>query len=321
MMKEGLHGVVAAWQRSNRWGWSLVSQIRPRVSLLTGSVLVLLTLFLPIAYEACGPNRTGYEFARGEGKGIWPGLFLGLIFEDSGRAFYLLSLALAVLTLALVLLPGRADLMRRPRLITWVYALAGTLSLLAIVDFFWVFVGLTLGGFLEELLGGARITTTVTAGVAFLVLVSCLRSEFLRRQRWITGLFGIASVSSLCLMADYFLSLCGSPPIIDADTATAMMTAPSILYWVVPVVLWYQFGFSRRNELRAQWLGIRSRLIQMYVPVAAADCFFFVDVVKMGIWSFVPFFVGLHLISLGYLQLARQVWPLSQRTTKGASPV
>jgi hypothetical protein len=40
--------------------------------------------------------------------------------------------------------------------------------------------------------------------------------------------------------------------------------------------------------------------------VVAIDCLFFAEVVKMGIWGFVPFFLGLHLLSLGYMQLARE---------------
>lgn len=85
-----------------------------------------------------------------------------------------------------------------------------------------------------------------------------------------------------------------------------MMAAPAFLYWLVPVVLWFRFGLSRRDELRVQWPGIRRRVLQMYVPVAVADGLLLIDVVQMGMWGFLPFFFGLHLISLGYMQLARE---------------
>jgi hypothetical protein len=90
-----------------------------------------------------------------------------------------------------------------------------------------------------------------------------------------------------------------------------MMTAPAILYWVVPLVLWLRFGLLGSGERRAQWPGIRSRLITMYLPLAAIDCLFFAEVVRMGIWGFLPFFAGLHLMSLGYMQLARNAEDLS----------
>jgi hypothetical protein len=84
-----------------------------------------------------------------------------------------------------------------------------------------------------------------------------------------------------------------------------MIAAQAVLYWLVPAVLWHRFGLSRREERRAQWPRIRSRILLVFIPVLAIDCLLFVDIVERGIWGFLPFFAGLHLLSLGYMQLAR----------------
>lgn len=88
-----------------------------------------------------------------------------------------------------------------------------------------------------------------------------------------------------------------------------MFVAPAALYWLVPAVLWYRFGFSTREEICAQRPGIRSRIEHLYIPVAVIDCYFLGGAVLDGLWGFLVFFVGVHLISLGYMQLARQSNP------------
>jgi hypothetical protein len=293
-----------AWERAHGWARVLTSQLRPRMSLASGSVLVLLTLFLPIAYEACGPQRRGHEFIRGEG--IWPGL-LSLVSAWVERGFYVLALALAACTLLLILISlRRSEFLRKDALSTWLFAIAGALSLFVITDFFWAFAGLWLEELLKQLGAQDDISAAVVPAVTFLVLVSCLRSRFLRRQRWVVGLFAVACALSLTVLADFFLSRLTPYGFLREATSAGMVIAPALLYWLVPLILWLRFGLLGRSELRAQWPGIRRRVVQMYTPVVLLDCLFFSDVVKMGIWGFLPFFVGLHLISLGYMQLARE---------------
>lgn len=55
-------------ERGERLTSSLTSRIRPRVSLASGSILVILTLFLPIGYNACGGPNKGYELIQGNGE-------------------------------------------------------------------------------------------------------------------------------------------------------------------------------------------------------------------------------------------------------------
>ncbi len=297
-------GAERAWAGGRGWALTLVSQIRPRLSLAAGSVLVLLTLFLPIAYEACGPPRKGHEFIRG--KGIWPGL-LTFVLPGWERGFYILALALAACTLLLLLASiRRPALLRKHALITWLFALAGAFSFFVIVDFFWIFAADWLEAPLQRLEVREDMSVAVVAALTLLVLTACLRSRFLRGQRWVVALFAITSALSLLILANFFLLLFTPRRLLRSEWSLWMMMAPAILYWLVPLVLWLRFSLVGGTERQAQWPGIRSRLIAMYLPVAAIDCLFFADVVKMGIWGFLPFFLGLLLMSLGYMQLARE---------------
>jgi hypothetical protein len=305
-MRKGFSAIrvaaARAWARGRGWALTLVSQIRPRLSLAAGSVLVLLTLFIPIAYEACGPPRKGHEFIRG--KGIWPGL-LTFVFPGWERGFYILALVLAAFTLLLLLASVRRPaLLRKHALIIWLFALAGASSLFVIADFFWIFVGDWLEAVLQRLEVRDDVSIAVVAALTSFVLVACLRSRFLRGQRWVVALFAITSALSLLILANFFLLLFTPRRLLRGEWSLWMMMAPAILYWLVPLVLWLRFGLFGGGERRVQWPGIRSRLIAMYLPLVAIDCLFFVEVVKMGIWGFLPFFAGLHLMSLGYMRLA-----------------
>ena len=50
--------VARAWQGGHRWARALVSRMKPKASLITGSLLVLITLYLGTGIGSCGvPNR------------------------------------------------------------------------------------------------------------------------------------------------------------------------------------------------------------------------------------------------------------------------
>jgi len=313
---------VPAWDRGTWWGGTLVRHLAPRVTLFTGSVLILLTLFLPVAGELFGSNRTGLEWARGEG--IWPGALslVGILLSkgDSPYPFpfsvpYTLPLGFAVFTLALLLASClRPELLRKQRLSTWLLAISGTLSLFLIADFFFyscceVLIDLTL-----PLVRSDAIISTGTASLTILVLGGCLRSSFVRKQRWLLLLFAAAGISSLTALGSFSLRLLHSQWALEEQTERALLLAPSVLYWLVPALLWCCFGLSRRGEMRAQWLGLRPRVIAMFAPVAAIDCLFLLRLVVPSegdfIWGFPVFFAGIHLLSLGYMRLAREANPL-----------
>jgi len=122
-----------AW-RFGKWTSNLLCRVRshvsPRFCLPAGSVLVLLTLLLPICMVSCNQDQlskinygNGYKLIRGEGS--WPSAFYlehfgrrtvdeseafpseAVIARRSGRLTYIVAVGLAVLTLLIALLRRR----------------------------------------------------------------------------------------------------------------------------------------------------------------------------------------------------------------------
>jgi len=313
---------AAAWDRGNRWAATVAHHLMPRVLLFTGSVLILLTLFFPVAIEIFGPNRTGLECVRGDG--IWPGALslVGMLLSKGESPYpftyalsYTLPLGFAVFTLAILLasclLP---KLLRKRRLSTWLVAIAGTLSLFLIADFFGFSCCEVLIDLTHPLARPDVMITVGAASMTILALGCCLRSRFIRKQKWILLLFAAAGISSLTALGSFSLRLLDSQWALEEQTERALLLAPTVLYWLVPAVLWFRFGLSRRGEMRAQWLRLRPRVIAMYAPVVTIDCLFLFQIALPSegnfIWGFPVFFVGIHLLALGYLQLWREANPV-----------
>ena len=132
---------AAAWERGNRWVPVPRLRIRPRVSLLTGSTLVLLTLYVPFAWGCKAPNSTGLQYIHGEGS--WPGLFF-LDLEKVGRGFYIFTLAMAAFALFVLLASCfHRGVMRKRGLIQGLFAVAGAVSLLVAADSFALWIVLS----------------------------------------------------------------------------------------------------------------------------------------------------------------------------------
>src|SRR5438552_4191935 len=71
---------------------SVLKRVPPRVSLLTGGVFILLTLYLPLAMNGCGKySGRGRDIVLGEHDSYWPSLNL-LTAGDLGRWFYIFLL-------------------------------------------------------------------------------------------------------------------------------------------------------------------------------------------------------------------------------------
>lgn len=278
--------VATAWERGNQWIRSPLLRIRPKVSLFSGSVLVLLTLFLPIAYQACGPNKTGYEFVR-ESKGDWP-TFLGSISHQAGREFYILSLALAALTILVLLALRRRDLLRRRRLIGGLFVIAGTISLFAMLDLFVLDVVLAVDGLTAR---GAHYDLVWNGLPMILALLSCFSPALAWRRKGLV-VWIIALTSGIAL------------PLTLRHSSLAIL--PFFIFAFLPLAVWYRFRFSRHDEIRAQWPRIRRGLIAFCIPAVLGDCFLFGGAVSEGVWGLLPYFIGISLISLGYMQLERE---------------
>ena len=305
---------AAAWAWSNRRAATVLRHSEPRVMLFTGSVLILLTLFFTVALGIPG-SRTGLEYVRGDGR--WAGVLDSVTSLLWGGEFphnfsstlsYSLPLSFSAFTLAFVLAAClRPKVLRKPRLSTWLFAIAGTLSLFLTVDFF-------------SFCGGAIIVLVVdpwahpllilAAGLLLLVLGGCLRWSFIRRQKWFVWLLaagGICSLTGLVSFSLRRLHFEWAPP---DDIEGALCLAPFFLCWLVPVVLWYGFGLSLRAEMRAQWPSLRARLIAVYVPTIGIDCLLLLCLAVpnflAGIWGLPIFLVGVHLLALGYMRLAQE---------------
>lgn len=301
--------ILHSMMTTARWRWSRSLHLprRPNVPLLSGSVLVLLTLFLPVAYSQCGSIRwTGGDYLLG--FGTWPGS-LGALSYAPGRVPYFLTLVLAVMTLLLVLVAQvRPSLLHRSKLTAQLFVASGTLSLFMIGDFFGFQFGSRIGDFLKPGLtpSGQNLFMILLAASTIAVIVVCLRSRLLRSQRWIVWLFAIAGGTSVFMLVNGFLILWGASPIISSDWALFVAISPSVLYFVIPLGLWYQFGLSHRDDLRRWWPETRRRIVLLYVPVAVFDLLALGLELRPGsLWGLLPYFAGINLMFWGYLGLER----------------
>lgn len=276
-----LDRIERAYERGNAWTQKLLVQIRPRVSLFSGSVLVLLTLFLPIGYEACGPRRTGYELMRG--KGDWPTL-MGIASSAAGRDFYLLVILVASFTLLLVLASAvRPGVVRSKFLTPRLALLAGTISLFLVCD-----ITLLLAALAGDQAGPAAIVP---------LIASCLSPAiFWSKKGFAAWISVIVITGSLLLIADRLGASIGEP-------INWIVIAAETVYALLPLGLWYCYGFSSRPEVRARWETIRRGLVALYFLAVLGNLWFLGITVTEGLWGFVACYFGIHLIALGYLRL------------------
>lgn len=293
----------------------------PKIPLLSGSVLVLLTLFLPIAYSQCGSVRwTGGDYLLG--FGTWPGS-LGALSYAPGRVPYFLALVLAAVTLLFVLAAQvRPSLLHQPNLIPKLFVASGTLIFFAIGDFF----GFELGSRIRDLVKPGstpfrqNFLLLTLAVIAIAVATICLRSRFLRSLRWIVWLFAIAIAISAFAIVDSCLALFAASPAISWDWALVVTISSSFLYFVIPLGLWYQFGLSRRQELRTHWAGVQRRIILLYIPAVALDILVLASEMRPGgLWGLLPYYAGVTLLAWGYLGLQSETDPETKNAREPGS--
>ena len=154
----------------------LASRVSPRLPLLIGSTLVLLTLFLTITQSGCEVKRySGYQVVLGEQGADWftaVGLFGAVSsFSWVWRVIYCVSLMLAFVVLILILVPRLYRLLSRNRFRKAVLTLAGALLFLTITDF------ATRVGEIPFVL----ITCAIITGVWFRYSLS---TQLTRREKW-----------------------------------------------------------------------------------------------------------------------------------------
>jgi hypothetical protein len=289
------------WEKSELGLRSILAGLRPRFSMLSGAAFVLITLFLPVAYNACGPEKTGAEFVSGA-SGEFP-LLAGLSSEAFGRGFYILALAFAAVTLGVVLLSwARPVMIRGRRLPLILYALGGTLSLFILADAIcWMAGGLFLG-ILEGINLNSVASAAAGAGLVLIVLAACLRSKLLCSSRVVFGLLVAGVVGCSLLLEFYFLNLpAGFPP---DKVVNGLFYFLAALYWFVPAYLWYRFGLHR-TPVPARWPNIRRTILKVYLPALGCVPILFWLAWDEGVWGFIPFSLGIHLMSLGYMRFVQ----------------
>jgi hypothetical protein len=290
------------WEKSELAVRSMLGGLRPRFSLLSGAAFVLITLFLPVAYNACGPAKTGAEFVGGA-SGEFP-LLAGLPSEGFGRGFYTLALIFAVITLCIVLLSMvRPGMIPGRKWITALCATAGTFSLYLLADAIcWMAGGLVLV-ILEAMSLSLRTSMATATGLVLVLIVVCLSSRLLRNSRVVFGLLAAGIIGCSLLLEFYLLNLpAGFPPAFAVNGLFYFLAA---LYWFVPAYLWYRFGLCQRAEKEPSWPSIRCAVFKVYLPALGCVPALFWLTRDEGVWGFIPFSIGIHLMSLGYMRLAQ----------------
>ncbi len=305
--------IEAAWERGACWASSVVSRIRPRVSLASGSVLVLVTLFLPLTVNSCGEAAgPGYNLALGRPNHFLPG-YLGFLLESMGRVQYLTSLALAAVSLLLALgLSLWTSLASKRRLCTVLFAITGTLSLFTLSDYFLLQV-VVMDDWPEGPFCAIRLTVTVAT--VLLAIVAVLGPGLFWPRRFFAVWLIAFPISTLVLwISEDAAQLIGW----ELSVSESWSALPVGAYYLIPLFLWYWGGLLRRKEMRVQWPRIRLGLASFYAPAAAANCLLLIYASQEKVWGLVPYVLGIHLISLGYMRLAGQGKPSTVDTA--ASP-
>ncbi|MFB3921377.1 MAG: hypothetical protein ACE145_06620 [Terriglobia bacterium] len=276
-----LNRAERAHEHGLAWVGRFVGQIRPRVSLASGSLFVLLTLFLPIGFEACGPARRGHELMNG--KGDWPTL-MGLASSVAGRDFYALVLLVAFFTLIMVTASAvRPDLIHNSALIPRMTLLTGAISLFLVCD-----VTLLLAALSGDKAGPAALLP---------VVLSCLAPGIFWPRKGFAAWISVLVISGTSLLIVDRLGLQIAEPI------NWIVITLETIYALIPLGLWFRYGLSSRPEVRARWKTVQRGLVALYFFAVLGNIWFLGIAISEDLWGFVPCYLGIHLMSLGYWRL------------------
>jgi hypothetical protein len=294
--------VFKVWETGELAVRSALASFRPRVSLLSGAVFVLVTLLLPIAHNSCSPNLTGAEFVRGA-SGKFPSV-AGLTSEGFGRGFYVFALVFAAITVGVTLASlARPGALRGRRWVTGLCAVAGTVAFYLLADA----VCLVLGGLICYVLDGVTNSEAVDwaagFGLILIALAACLRSKLLRSSRVIFGLLASGVIGCSLAVELYFLHL--PDRYLPEAAQVGLLYFLAALYWFIPGYLWYRFGLRGGEAQKEHWARIRAVIFKVFLPALGCVPVLFWLAWDEGVWGFVPFSIGVYLMALGYLRLAQ----------------
>lgn len=282
--------VFSAWGACRQWTRLPLFRIRPRVSLLTGSVLVLLTLYLPTSADSCNHHHLGVKLASGAEGTIWLGRLLN--FLGGGRAFYLLCLALAALTLLLLLASVLGSNLTQSRGLSACFLVtSGSVALLSTTDLF------ALAAFNQIWLGPVNVPFDV---LLYLLPVACLRAEFWTRKgavRWVLILVAIAWGG---FFAD--AAITRFYPHWNSRLDSVIGYLAGFTFSLLPLGLWLRYPYLR-GKPDPGWRGVSGRLAVFYAVVLACDIRL---VTYEKLWGLVVFFLGAYLLFYGHWQLRQE---------------
>ena len=283
---------VSIWKRGKGWGRSPRLHLPPRISLLTGSILVLLTLYLPTAIDSCGSPRLGHELASGDDQIQWLGIALSAV--GKGRPFYLFCLAIAALTLLLSFASVMCrDLIQKRNLLTWLVALSGSAALVSTTDMFPASVA-----FLPYIKDLEWPGVEVVKFLFLLYPVACLRREFWTKKG--ATLWTLTVIDALlALWLGAFLVDKFYPQFeFDGNIAALVFSTVSLL----PLGLWSRYVLLEGGPSRL-WPDVGLRLAILYSATLAFDL---VYIIRFKFWGLVAFFLGAYLVFYGYWQLRQK---------------
>jgi hypothetical protein len=296
---------------------ALFRRLPAGVSLFTGGVFILVTVFLPLATDGCGHyGGTGKDLLVGKSAVYWPSL-AGYWGGEFGRWFYLFLLAWAALAIAAALAPLiNRDLSVRRSVIKPLAALAGAISFFVAADLCaWSLlrVGDSLWPAVEDSVG------VLFFGLAPCIGFSALWAKGVRASRSLRLIFAI--LGATCGL-DVALSVYVGAT--SADLAGPTSAAFSVVFWVVflspfvlcllgPLAVWFRHGVWPMADSARYWPSLRRRLVLAYAPAVAGQIYVgFLAIFAVHVWGLVPCLLGIHLVTLGYLRLARRAEPALQ---------
>jgi hypothetical protein len=284
----------SAWKRAKGLVHSPRVRIPPRISLLTGSVLVLLTLYLPTVIDSCGSPRLGAELASGEDHIQWPSIALSVV--GKGRPFYLFCLALAAFTLLLLFASAvRRDPIRKHNLLTWLAAISGSAALVSTTDLYPVAVA-----FLPYFRDLEGIRAQAVGFLFLLFPIACLRREFWTRKGAILWSLMVIDMLLVLWLSSFLVDRFYPQFELDNNLAALLISPISL----VPLGLWFRYVLLESGPSRL-WPNVGRRLAILYSVTLAFDL---LCVVLLRFWGLIAFFLGAHLIFYGYWQLRHEAF-------------
>jgi hypothetical protein len=283
------------------------------VSLFAGGIFILVTVFLPLAVNGCGGYAgTGRDLAAGKPDTFWPSWFGMSAF---GRWFYVYLLAWGVLAVVAALAHLLKRDPRRSRIMALI-ALAGATSYFVMADIM-IWPIFFLGDYLPDKLKG--VLALVSLGLAAYLFLRTARVPSVRASRFLRLVFRLGG-------ALFALSFAGWVVIaaLDAGPASSTHLALRVVGYVQefwppafclfgPLALWYRHGVWPMADSSVYWPSLRRRLALAYAPAVAGQFYAaYRSFVEPRVWGLAVCLAGIHLITLGYLRLARSAKPALQ---------